>query len=410
MRVRWDETDPAAWDAAHAAATGALQQDRAYGDAMLAMQVPVLRAVVERDGESVALAQFIVRRFGQLGAVALCSRGPLWLCPLSAADKAQAYRALRRTLPLSGLRFMLVTPEEAAGEPNGLSPLRRVMTGMSTVMLDLTQPPDALRAGLEHRWRNRLAGGERAGDARAKEIAHLGEQVVVMRRLLHALRLPLHVHDTERAIAVADRRQAVRIAKAFDVIDHVRAGRQRLAHHERPAGVDRQWLAAIAQRIDHRHHAIEFFFGRDRRRAGSGRFAADIDDVDAVGDHLLRMRQRQLERIEAATIGEGIGRDVQDAHHQRTEFIAGDGQPVAAALQGGFWKVWHSGNGTTQANGVGIAPHPVSAMARQKRITQMVCCTCVRPVLRRVRPRRRWNLRSGATSASLSEDAARAPP
>ena len=163
MRVRWDETDPAAWDAAHAAASGALQQDRAYGDAMLALQVPVLRAVVERDGETIALAQFIVRRFGRFGAVALCSRGPLWLCPLSAADKAQAYRALKRTLPLPGLRFMLVTPEEAVGQPNGLSPLRRVVTGMSTVMLDLTQPPDALRAGLEHRWRNRLAGGERAG-------------------------------------------------------------------------------------------------------------------------------------------------------------------------------------------------------------------------------------------------------
>lgn len=163
MRVRWDGPDPAAWDAAHAAAAGALQQDRAYGDAMLALQVPVLRAVVERDGEPLALAQFIVRRFGRLGAVALCSRGPLWLRPLDAADKSRAYRALRRTLPLSGLRFMLVTPEEAAGAPNGLSPLRRVMTGMSTVMLDLTQPPDALRAALDHRWRNRLVSGERAG-------------------------------------------------------------------------------------------------------------------------------------------------------------------------------------------------------------------------------------------------------
>ncbi len=163
MQVRWGDHDPDGWDAAHVAAAGALQQDRAYGEAMLAMQVPVLRAVVERAGEPLALAQFIVRRFGRLGAVALCSRGPLWLRPLSAADKAQACRVLKRTLPLPGLRFMLVTPEQAAGEANGLSPLRRVMTGMSTVMLDLTQPPEALRAGLEHRWRNRLVSGERAG-------------------------------------------------------------------------------------------------------------------------------------------------------------------------------------------------------------------------------------------------------
>lgn len=163
MQVRWGDHDRAVWDAAHTAAAGALQQDWAYGAAMESLQVPVLRARIERDAEPVALAQLIVRRFGRLGAVALCSRGPLWLRPLAAADKALAYRALKRTLPLRGLRFLLVTPEEAAGAPNGLSPLRRVITGMSTVMIDLTQAPDLLRAGLEHRWRNRLVGGERSG-------------------------------------------------------------------------------------------------------------------------------------------------------------------------------------------------------------------------------------------------------
>ena len=79
MKVRWEDLDLTAWDAAHAAAAASLQQDCAYGVAMQKMGVPVLRAQVELSGVAVAYAQFIVRRFGRLGAVALCTRGPIWL-------------------------------------------------------------------------------------------------------------------------------------------------------------------------------------------------------------------------------------------------------------------------------------------------------------------------------------------
>ncbi len=163
ITVRWGPHDAPAWDAAHAAAGGSLQQDWAYGDAMLSLLVPVLRARLDIDGEPAALAQLLVRRWGRLGAVALCSRGPLWLRAIGPDDKARAYRAMKRSLPLPGLRFLMVTPDEAAGVPNGLSPLRRVMTGLSTVTLDLTQDTDLLRAGFDVRWRNRLSTGERSG-------------------------------------------------------------------------------------------------------------------------------------------------------------------------------------------------------------------------------------------------------
>ena len=125
------------WDAAHAAALGALQQDWSYGSAMLTLGVPVLRARVEHEGETVAQAQFIVRRFGRLLSIALCSRGPIWRRQLTVDQQTQVYRLLKQRLPLSGLRVMLVTPERAAGEPNGLSPVRRVVTGMSTVLLEI---------------------------------------------------------------------------------------------------------------------------------------------------------------------------------------------------------------------------------------------------------------------------------
>jgi hypothetical protein len=160
MNVRWEDVDLLTWDAEHAAASASLQQDSAYGVAMQKLGVPVLRAQVELDGAPVALAQFIVRRFGSLGAVALCTRGPIWLKPLSPVDESHVYAALKKTIPLRGLRLVLFTPEIAPGQVHGLSPWRRVMTGMSTVMLDLTPTMDSLRAQLDKRWRHRLVGGE----------------------------------------------------------------------------------------------------------------------------------------------------------------------------------------------------------------------------------------------------------
>ena len=163
MNVQWDHHDLAQWDEAHARVGGALQQDWAYGTSMQAIGVPVLRARVLRDGEPIAQAQFIGRRLGPLATVALCSRGPLWLQPLTGAEKAQAYQALRQSLPLWRPRFAFFSPDEALQPDLGLPRWRRVITGYATVMLDLAPALDDLRTGLEGRWRNRLVAAENAG-------------------------------------------------------------------------------------------------------------------------------------------------------------------------------------------------------------------------------------------------------
>ena len=160
MKVNWDTLSHPEWDAHHAAAAP-LQQDWAYGACMKTLGVGVLRALVEQDGTPVALAQFIVRRFvGGMANMALCSLGPVWLQPLSGADKARVYKALKRTMPLKNLRLIAVTPQEAQGPELGLSRWRRVMTGHSTVLLDITPGLDDLRAQLDGRWRYSLARAE----------------------------------------------------------------------------------------------------------------------------------------------------------------------------------------------------------------------------------------------------------
>lgn len=161
MKVNWETLSYPEWDAHHGAAAAPLQQDWAYGACMKTLGVGVLRACVEQDGTPVALAQFIVRRWaGGLANMALCSLGPVWLQSLSGADKARVYRALKKTIPLKNLRVVAFTPQEAPGPELGLSRWRRVMTGHSTVVLDLTPSMDDLRAQLDGRWRYSLARAE----------------------------------------------------------------------------------------------------------------------------------------------------------------------------------------------------------------------------------------------------------
>ena len=162
MKVDWGTQDMAAWDQAHAAAAAPLQQDWAYGSTMVSVGARVLRARVEADGVPVAQAQFIVRKFAKYVSLALCTRGPLWLQELSAKDKAAAYKEMRKTLPLPGLRFMMVTPNETLEQQSGLPAVRRIMSGYSTVMLEIDKPMETLRAQLDKRWRHRLGGAEKS--------------------------------------------------------------------------------------------------------------------------------------------------------------------------------------------------------------------------------------------------------
>ena len=182
MKVIWQGLDSAQWDAAHAQACAPLQQDWAYGASMQLIGVGVLRARVELSGQPVAMAQFILRRWGSALGLALCSRGPVWLQALPAADKAHVYAQLRKTIPLKGLRMVLMTPEEPRSDTLGLSPWRRVMTGYATVMLDLRQSREALRAGLDAKWRNRLV----AAEASALKVQRMGSNPGQYRWLLDA--------------------------------------------------------------------------------------------------------------------------------------------------------------------------------------------------------------------------------
>ncbi len=163
MQILWKDHDRAQWDTWHRTAAAALQQDWAYGEAMRSSGVRCLRAQVVRDGQTLAIAQFIGVRIALLVATGLCSRGPVFLQPLDAATKSAIFRRLKRESPLAWPRAVFFTPDESLQAVSGVERLQRVMTGYATVMIDLERDVEALRAAMHPKWRNRLAVAERAG-------------------------------------------------------------------------------------------------------------------------------------------------------------------------------------------------------------------------------------------------------
>jgi hypothetical protein len=180
MQVTWTGIERGTWDRLHRDSAAALQQHWAYGDAMQAPGTRCLRAQAYLDGEPVGLAQFLVRRIAGLVPVALCTHGPVFAPGLGEADRARASREIGRSVPLHRPRAILYTPDAARVQAAGIAHLSRVITGRSTVRIDLACDADVLRAAMHGKWRNRLAGAERS----ALKVERVGTRPAQYRWLL----------------------------------------------------------------------------------------------------------------------------------------------------------------------------------------------------------------------------------
>lgn len=159
MNITWDPLPQAEWEIFHAARQGSLQQAWTYGAALASLDVVVHRAMVWEAGQLLAVAQFICRRIAGYISLASCTRGPVWHAEATPAQRAEAYRLMRQSMPLPRLKVLLFSPDRSLDQmdPAEIRAMSRVMTGYSTVLLDLTMPLPALRAGFEGKWRNRLS-------------------------------------------------------------------------------------------------------------------------------------------------------------------------------------------------------------------------------------------------------------
>ncbi len=162
MNVSWNTDTHDEWVHFHRSHQGSLQQSWAYGQALQQLGVVVHRAVLRQGDQVLGLAQFQCRRLAFYIGLASCSRGPVWSAQATPALRQQAWRLLKRGIPTRPWRATVFSPELAASDadPAEFKGMQRVMTGYSTVVLDLGQPLDALRAAMDGKWRNRLVRAE----------------------------------------------------------------------------------------------------------------------------------------------------------------------------------------------------------------------------------------------------------
>ena len=168
IEIAWEACTRPEWERfLQRASKSSLEQSWSYGEAVTRCSgQSVARAVVSRGERALALAQIFGRGLGPLGRLHRILRGPVWLDPeIDAGTRGEVLRAvqerfgLRRRAPLLWLPEL---PDEPASDALMRSlGRRRMVTGYSSLWLDLTASEAALRSGLHVKWRNALKAAER---------------------------------------------------------------------------------------------------------------------------------------------------------------------------------------------------------------------------------------------------------
>jgi hypothetical protein len=164
----WDSVDQRQWDELLAkAARPPLEQASAYGAAMgrVSAYRPV-PAVFMRGPDPLALALLLEWRFPGGFRMAKLTRGPVFLADVSEPEREAVFRLIKRRYPVTKLNLFFMTPELPAGAASEALlravGMRPVVTGYSTVWLDLRPELEELRSGLHMKWRNQLKLAESA--------------------------------------------------------------------------------------------------------------------------------------------------------------------------------------------------------------------------------------------------------
>jgi hypothetical protein len=86
-----------------------------------------------------------------------------------------------------------------------------------------------------------------------------------------------------------------------------------------------------------------FFLRAEGLRAGAGGFSTDVDEVCALVEHRERVLDGAFGMKEGAAVGEGVRRDVEDAHD---EGGFAERKGAGAELPGEWWGADESHTGT----------------------------------------------------------------
>lgn len=125
------------------------------------------RVVFTRDGEPVAICQFLDKTIASFAGASRLNRGPLFLATPDRDTVAATFRALRsrrrRHCGALVLAPALEDTEENAALLEDLGFRRRDKVGWVSSRVDIAMTAEELRAHISSKWRNRLKVAERSG-------------------------------------------------------------------------------------------------------------------------------------------------------------------------------------------------------------------------------------------------------
>ena len=166
-------------------------------------------------------------------------------------------------------------------------------------------------------------------DALGEEVAHFGDNVLIMRGLLHGGGGALHVHEDDAAGLLGAEGSHAGIGQTADVVHDVGADSQGGCGDGGVTGVDGDAGGGVAlpEGGNDGENAAHFLILGHRGGAGAGGFAADVDDVCALVQHALGVLQGGSCGGVLPAVGEGVGGDVEYAHDaalwgQLPDFVA----------------------------------------------------------------------------------------
>jgi hypothetical protein len=161
------------------------------------------------------------------------------------------------------------------------------------------------------------AGGHRGFYAGAKFRHKLGDNIVVVRVLLHVPGMASPVHQDDRNAGVGDHPQEIRIRQpARDVVDQVGPGPESRVGNLGAHRVHRDGDARGSKLTHNGHYSPELFLNRWALRTRAGRLPADVNDVGTLRGEPKTMIDRAFGVEPQSTVGKRVRSDVDDAHDQ----------------------------------------------------------------------------------------------
>ncbi len=163
ININWNGISRKEWDILlNRADHCAFQQAWAYGAIFEKNNREVSRFVARDNGEVIAIGQIITRRYLDFLRFSFLLKGPVWLKKITIVQKKEILQNIRARYPLKRFNLFAFSPEEKTGEEKyDDMGFREIITGNSTVLIDLRLSEDEL-------WKN-LYGKNRTDIRKAEK-------------------------------------------------------------------------------------------------------------------------------------------------------------------------------------------------------------------------------------------------